>query len=230
MFADRKMLRLAFFISIVCHLAVLLSWRPWALSSEPPTRALDGKPAITAHLVPRLSERALPPALQMPVPSSSAEAMPSEVLAKPGHDPRHPVSGHFSPSTVTDDIAVTEKATARSVEPAVSPGVTSSPNEEISPDGVRQYRLNLAREARRFKYFPQLARDRGWEGVAVVVVSTVAGVPLPQVSLSQSSGFDLLDQEALLLVSQAVATAVMPDSLRSRPFALTLPIHYRLDD
>jgi len=58
----------------------------------------------------------------------------------------------------------------------------------------------------------------------------VAGVPLPQVSLSQSSGFELLDQEALMLVAQAVTTAALPDSLRNRTFALTLPIHYRLDD
>jgi periplasmic protein TonB len=231
MCANRKMLRLAFFISIACHLAVLLSWWHLALLSEPATHAASRAPSITAQLVARLGESAwVPPTSQAPFPSARLEAMPSAVLTKPGKDAKHAVSGPFSPSTATDDIAVIEKSSARAGDQALSSNAPSMPNDDLNPDGVRQYRLNLAREARRFKHFPQLARDRGWEGVVVVIVSTVAGVPLPQVSLSQSSGFDVLDQEALALVAQAVNTAILPDSLRKRPFALTLPIHYRLDD
>jgi protein TonB len=90
--------------------------------------------------------------------------------------------------------------------------------------------MNLAREARRFKDYPGMARVLGWEGVAVVVVNTGAGVAVPVVSLSQSSGFDALDQAALDLVGQAVGTAALPENLRGRQFALTLPIHYRLDE
>lgn len=221
------MLRLAFFISAVCHLAVLFSIRNLALLSPPATEQASHARSISAQLISRSDESAwAPPAALMP----RNEATPSEVLARPGSGAKHPVSGVFSPSTATDDIAVTEKTSARTGDLAATPGAAQVPSEEASPDGVRQYRLNLAREARRFKHFPPLARERGWEGVAVVVVSTVAGVPLPQVSLSQSSGFDLLDQEALMLVAQAVNTAVLPDSLRNRTFALTLPIHYRLDD
>jgi protein TonB len=110
----------------------------------------------------------------------------------------------------------------------VSPAAVQG--DDISVDGVRQYRLNLAREARRFKDYPRAARERGWEGVVVVVVNTVAGVGVPVVSLSQSSGYDVLDQAALDLVGQSVDTATMPESLRGRQFALTLPIHYRLDE
>jgi protein TonB len=225
------MLRLAFFISAVCHLAVLFSMRNLVLLLPPTTAQLSQARSISALLISRADKSVwAPPATQMLSPSVRNEAIPSEALTKPSSDAGHPVSGVFSPSTATDDIAVTEKTSARIGELAATPGAQPVPNAEASPDGVRQYRLNLAREARRFKHFPPLARERGWEGVAVVVVSTVAGVPLPQVSLSQSSGFELLDQEALMLVAQAVTTAVLPDSLRNRTFALTLPIHYRLDD
>jgi len=95
---------------------------------------------------------------------------------------------------------------------------------------VRQYRLSLAREARRFKHYPDQARERGREGVVVLIVTTVAGVAIPQVRLSQSSGSDLLDQAALELLEIAVQTATLPESLRGQQFGLTLPIHYRLDD
>jgi hypothetical protein len=54
---------------------------------------------------------------------------------------------------------------------------------------------------------------------------------LPQVKLSQSSGFEPLDQAALELAGACRAySAVLPETLRSRQFALTLPIHFRLDD
>ena len=226
-----KMLRLAFFISAVCHFAVLFSIRNLALLLPPAIDQASQARSISAQLISRNDESAwTPPATRMPAPSVRNESASSEVLARPGVDAKHPVSGVFSPSTVTDDIAVTEKNSARTGDLAAIPGTPQMPSAEASPDGVRQYRLNLAREARRFKHFPPLARERGWEGVAVVVVSTVAGAPLPQVSLSQSSGFDLLDQEALMLVAQAVTTAALPESLRSHTFALTLPIHYRLDD
>ena len=231
MCADMKMLRLAFLSSVLFHLALLFSMRNMSLLSPPATDRAIRTLSISAQLISRADDSTwAPPTALMPLPSVRDKATPSEVLARPAGDTGHPVSGAFSPSTATDDIAVAEKASARTADLSATSGATQVPNEEASPDGVRQYRLNLAREARRFKHFPPLARERGWEGVAVVVVGTVAGVPLPQVSLSQSSGFELLDQEALMLVAQAVTTAALPDSLRNRTFALTLPIHYRLDD
>ena len=102
--------------------------------------------------------------------------------------------------------------------------------ESISQDGLREYRLNLSREARRYKRYPALARQRGLEGVVVIVVSTSAGFPLPQVSLSRSSGQEVLDQQAMEMLSLAVRAANMPDSLRGKDFAIDLPIHFSLDD
>ena len=101
---------------------------------------------------------------------------------------------------------------------------------EISPDGIRQYGLNLAREARNYRRFPVLARQRGLEGEVSVVVGTVAGVAVPQVSLSQGSGIDVLDNAALEMVRLAVGSALLPESLRGREFALTLPIRFKLED
>jgi protein TonB len=153
-----------------------------------------------------------------------------DMLAKSGAAEKSAVFRSPTRSTATDDVAVTERAAVASgtISHAVSPAAVQG--DDISVDGVRQYRLNLAREARRFKDYPRAARERGWEGVVVVVVNTVAGVGVPVVSLSQSSGYDVLDQAALDLVGQSVDTATMPESLRGRQFALTLPIHYRLDE
>jgi protein TonB len=102
--------------------------------------------------------------------------------------------------------------------------------EAPDADDLRTYRLNLSREARRFKRYPAIARERGLEGIVVVVVSTRAGVALPQVSLSQGSGETVLDQQALEMVNFAVRYALMPNSLRQRDFGIDLPIHFSLDE
>lgn len=225
----RPKLRQAFLVSILAHLAVLLPFRNMTLLPE--TSGNAAPHAIVALLVsaPVRQPRTLPYESLAP-PAERTERDAAKVVAKPGGERKSAVFASQARSTVTDDVAVTERAAVASgiKSQTVSPAAVQA--EDVSLDGVRQYRLNLAREARRFKDYPRVARERGWEGVVVVVVNTVAGVGVPVVSLSQSSGFDVLDQAAVDLVGQAVGAATMPESLRGRQFGLTLPIHYRLDE
>lgn len=100
----------------------------------------------------------------------------------------------------------------------------------LSLDGLREYRLNLGREARRYRRYPALARERGLEGVTVIVISTRAGFALPQVSLGRSSGHLVLDTQALEMVALAVGAASLPESLRGRDFGLDLPIRFSLEE
>ena len=106
---------------------------------------------------------------------------------------------------------------------------TAPPAEGISADGLRRYRLALAREARRFKRYPPLARERGWEGTAEVVAIFGDSLP-PRVVLEKSSDHAVLDQQAVAMITQAVQAAELPDSLRGRNFRLVIPVRYGLDD
>lgn len=103
------------------------------------------------------------------------------------------------------------------------------PAEGISADGLRRYRLALAREARRFKRYPPLARERGWEGT-VEVVAIFDDSLSPRVALEKSCDHAVLDQQAVAMISQAVQAAELPDSLRGRRFRLVIPVRYGLDD
>lgn len=227
-----RMMSRAFLVSILFHLAVLLSFRVAPLLPES-SRHIDNLP-ISAILIPAPRGQSQTPPFENA--SSAVErsvASGIETASQPRSQPRSPFFPPISRSTVTDDIAVTERASVAAVTSGVVAPVVNSPTvapADISVDGVRQYRMNLAREARRFKHYPELARERGWEGVVVVVVNTAAGAAAPLVSLSQSSGFDQLDQAALELLEVAAQTAVLPESLRGRQFGLTLPVDYRLSD
>ena len=224
-----QVMRKALLVSILIHLVALFSFRIAPLLLESSHHTL-GKPIDAILVSVPLDQSRTPPfenassVVGQPVVSGVETLSKSKNTAKPSIFPS------ISQSTVTDDVAVTERAPAATDVATPAPNSVAVASDTISLDGVRQYRLNLAREARRFKRYPELARERGWEGVVVVVVNTVAGAATPLVSLSQSSGFEQLDLAALELLEMAVESAVLPESLRGRQFGLTLPVDYRLGD
>lgn len=109
---------------------------------------------------------------------------------------------------------------------------TKAPEEPEAPsaDGLRQYRLMLAREARRFKRYPAYARERGWEGDVIILLAGASVLDTPSVSLEKSSGHAVLDEQALDIMRSAVSLATLPESLRGKKFRITVPIQFRLDD
>ena len=222
------MLRKAILVSILVHLAVLVSFRQLMLLPDPATRAPAR--AINAFLYSAENAKAAsPPFESLSVPVEKTAVTATETLKSDGLRKKTTILPAFSQSTATEDVAVTDKALVSGETARISiAGVGQTENPDI--DGVRHYRLSLAREARRFKRYPEQARQRGLEGIVVLVVTTVAGVESPQVRLSNSSGSELLDQAAIELLEIAVQTATLPESLRGLQFGLSLPIHYRLGD
>ena len=223
------MLRRAILVSILVHLALLSFFRQPVLLPDLTTRAASRAINALLHSAERPNPES-PPFESLSAPAEKTVVTATETLKKPGSEKKAAALPSLSRSTATEDVAVTDKAVVFSGEAAQASSAGAGQAEKLDLDGVRQYRLSLAREARRFKHYPDQARERGREGVVVLIVTTVAGVAIPQVRLSQSSGSDLLDQAALELLEIAVQTATLPESLRGQQFGLTLPIHYRLDD
>lgn len=100
----------------------------------------------------------------------------------------------------------------------------------VSTEMLSQYRLNIARVARQFKVYPPLARDEGWQGVVVIVVAIGPGMASPIVSLGRSSGYRLLDHQALEMINHAVQKADLPRGLLDKQMSISLPVEYTLAD
>ena len=100
----------------------------------------------------------------------------------------------------------------------------------VSGDDLRQYRLSLASAARRFKRYPALATQRGWEGTVEVALNVSALAPVPEVVLVRSSGRSVLDEQALEMLSQAARVTALPDGLRARDFRIVLPVQFSLEN
>jgi protein TonB len=133
--------------------------------------------------------------------------------------------------------AIREEGNAKHEVPPLNVAAETQPIAPAEPvvrtpsiDVMRQYGINLARVAGKYKKFPVQARQRGWEGEVGLVVGTSQGLALPVVSIGKSSGFDELDQAAVDMLRRAVREAVIPAELVGKPFALTLPIRFSLED
>lgn len=124
--------------------------------------------------------------------------------------------------------SATSAASGSAAASAADHGVAASP-VGLSADGLRQYRIDLAGAARRYRSYPALARSRGWQGVVElsVLIGPSGGAA---VQLIRSSGYGLLDEQAEKMVSRAVAQTPLPESLRGGGFSVAIPIRFSLED
>ena len=113
-------------------------------------------------------------------------------------------------------------------------GASASPDADvqrnISADDVRQYRTALAINARRYKRYPALAREQGWEGNVEIAIDFRKAVPNPEVSLVRSSGKAVLDDQALEMIRQAARVTEMPSRLADNEFRVVLPVEFSLEE
>ena len=114
------------------------------------------------------------------------------------------------------------------VPPAPQPqaGGPAQPSETVSRD---RYRLQLIDEARRHKRYPPLARENNWQGDVRVGVA-VAASGRPTVTLKGSSGYEVLDRQALEMFANAARAVPVPPQLRGREFSLEVRAVYGLED
>ena len=109
------------------------------------------------------------------------------------------------------------------VQPASSP-------EGVSADALREFRIALASTARRYKRYPPLARERGWEGTAEVSISMRGKRLPPAVELVRSSGREILDDQAVDMMLQAARATVLPEKLQAKDFQVRMPVQFTLED
>jgi len=185
---------------------------PEAVPSASAPAAVDAVPSAPISLPPRAREpRSLPP-----TGGASAWDGPAPGwVAAPAVVPSEPAGG----------IAVARAAP----EPATVALASAAEPQGADAAGLRQYRLALAGEARRFRSYPETARRAGMAGTAEVRVTVGAGAAR-QTELARSSGHAILDTAALEMLRAAVARTTLPESLRGREFAVLLPVVFEVED
>jgi TonB family protein len=77
-----------------------------------------------------------------------------------------------------------------------SPGIRNVDTKGDSPQAIPQYGTNPKPP------YPELARRRGYEGTVRLVVEVLASGCVGEISIKRSSGYEVLDQSALMTVKK----------------------------
>lgn len=156
---------------------------------------------------------------------------------------------HSSPQVPAPELVLTtitgRSHTARAPRPASLPAETTpapaaSTLRSLPPDGetrttsepalANHLRSLLHTALDRHFIYPDFARRQGWEGRVDVRVRLDRDGRLDTVQLVHSSGYSILDQDALLTLQRIVAIPEARVWLRGYSYDLQLPIVYRLTE
>jgi len=232
--------------SIALHALVLigLSQRE---APEPRVKALLVLTAKLAPIAP--APRAQPPAPAAvpvaPPPStlkSVPELRPVRITSAPDASRKAPAdAGKPAPaeSAPADSVAAASSASSATLgqarmAPQARVGIPGAeadtkPGNEADAGTLQQYRMALIVATGRYKRYPAIAREKGWQGKVEVHMVIGADGMLASASIKTSSGHEILDKRALDMLDQGKAAVPIPARLRGREFNVDVPVIFNLD-
>jgi protein TonB len=188
---------------------------PEAKSPQPPVRS-EGKPAA------RSEEARTPPPAQRARERRPAPKPP----AAQQEEPR--VAEEPAPEQIEPPASV---AIARPPEmPVPTPPSTppAAPSEPSSPELLADYGKTVSELLARHREYPRVALARGWEGSVMMRLRVAPGGRLVDAFVEKSSGYEVLDEQALAMLKRVPALPEPPEALRDREFAILVPVVFRL--
>ena len=131
------------------------------------------------------------------------------------------------PPAMPTEIAV---AAPRSAEPTPAlPAATPHPTaQRASTEAIDSYRRQLTDLFAREHEYPRVAAMRGWEGEVRLRLRVARRGQLLGVRVDRSSGFEVLDQDALALLEGHGKLPPLPEALEVAEIEVVVPITYRL--
>jgi protein TonB len=204
-------------VPIVAHLAQPESV-PALQRPTPPVEEPTPKPTVEKSPPPRVKPVPVPKPSLIPAPKApppEPEAAPPPRVAEPQIEPAPSAPAQSSPP-----------APVARIDPQPAPSLQSVPDTGT----LDTYRLQLMRMATKYKRYPRAAMDNNWEGRVVVRMVVGASGSIASISVTTSTGHELLDKQALDMIQKAKGGVLIPPALRGREFTLEIPVIYSLKD
>ena len=159
----------------------------------------------------------VPPDLSQDRGEPTADAATSSPLAPPAE-----------PAPVSDSSAASSGSPASSLADTVA---MSHPAMARTVPTKSQYAWLmelLRRRTMSLLAYPRMARMEGWEGVVVVRTTIDSDGGLVDAVVTKSSGYELLDEDALKLMHR-VCPIRLPQDLGRSHISMSIPIRYRIE-
>lgn len=138
---------------------------------------------------------------------------------------------------VTQEVSPITAAITAAITPAEqkpeSPSKPPTPEPPPAPVDTQQlkaeYGALLAQEIAKHKQYPMLAKKTKQQGNVVLQVQITSLGKLIAAQVYQSSGFALLDNQAIDMLKKATPFSQPPSNLGDRDLTLLVPVSFRLN-
>jgi len=160
------------------------------------------------------------PAAQETAPAEPAKAMASESV---------PASPSAADSSAQPTAPVQARPVPRSAAGAPGTDATAKSGNEADAGTLEQYRLALIVATRRYKRYPAIAMEKGWQGRVEVRMVIGSNGMVVNASIKTGSGHEILDNQALDMLKKGRTTVPIPVSLRGREFSIDVPVIFNLE-
>jgi len=194
---------------------------PEPVAEEP--KPIEPPKPIVKKLEPKKPDKPKP--IQKVVPKPAPIVMPEVTPVPPP-----------SVEPETKVIAVTPKPEAPPNPVPPVPVVTApppppppqGPSEEDISNARDVYKNALWSSIAKHKKYPRIAQMRGWQGEVMLELSIDGNGKLLNKQITKSSGYNVLDEEALNIVEKAVPFDPPPEVLKGTRFTIKLGIPFKL--
>jgi protein TonB len=157
---------------------------------------------------------------------------------QPAAQPLHPVetvesaqTTDAAPATAQEPVAPPSVAASLQSAPETASRLAPAPLPRLAPsaEALSDYTRSLSNALDRYKEYPRIAELRGWEGSVTMRLRVAPSGRLIEAQVYKSSGFAVLDQQAVAMVSKAGVLPVPPEGLDAAEVPVLVPINFRLE-
>jgi protein TonB len=224
-----RALAIAFLASILLHAAVfsvLPLWRELSALVPPVpepliARVVRPEPPPPPPAPVQESRRPVPPPPKVRAPIAGPAPAPEPVPAPQAPAPAPP-QPTLAPEPVPAPAAVPAQIVVAPAPPPAAPA--------IDPRAVARFEQSLLDEAAEHKRYPRVAIDNNWQGEVMVRMTIGTDGRIARLSVERSSGYGVLDRQALEMFRNAKPRVPIPAELRGKEFDLELRAVYSLRD
>lgn len=132
------------------------------------------------------------------------------------------------PSVITAAQKVDAPPTI-TVPPPPEPPKKIEPSQDDINAALGQYSSTLGRAIAKHKSYPKIAQMRGWQGDCLLDLKLDGNGNVLSASIKETSGHEVLDNQALEMARKAAPFPAPPDVLRDRSFNITVPVSFKLE-
>ena len=222
------MMKKSFALSIALHVSVIAGVLFWMLYHKEPIKPKVIPVTIVTVSVPQKPQPPQPK--EMPKPIQKPLIKP---VAKPIDTPKPTEQVVQKPLPKPVEQPIVKKQEVVKEQPKVEPKVVQKAVPQTPTVDTKKvqnaYLAYVHQSAEKLKTYPKNAKRLSQEGKAYVHFVILADGTITDVSLQKSSGFGMLDEAAVKLITTLAKVKPIPKELNQDKYEILLPIDYSLE-